>query len=368
MAGHWQDLTAKTYSASDMDQIEPALKALGARKLASTAYSSPEWLSALLHHRVNPNLATVSQNGDLYFALPINQSSLPLPLAKNAISPLGGTGLPLIDSDLPEAAWEAFLAGQGKPVLLSQVPTDGAFFKMIESQSDRFAILDQWQRAGIRPSGTFDNWLEQNFDKKRRKEYRRLRNRLAEEGDLQTEQLTAGADCKPWLDNLLALEAAGWKGQRGTALGTEAKLMAALHDAAAALHAQGKFRMWRLVLNGKTLASMYGIIDSEEAWLGKIAHDENFAKYSPGVMLIFDATEALFAEENIRVVDSCAIPGHPMIENIWRDRIGMADVMVAASCVSKAQFKFTLAVEKLRRRVRSFVRDIYYKLRGRHRS
>jgi hypothetical protein len=46
-------------------------------------------------------------------------------------------------------------------------------------------------------------------------------------------------------------------------------------------------------------------------------------------LLVLDATQAFFADPGVELVDSCAIPDHPMINRIWRDRIRIADVLVA---------------------------------------
>ncbi len=80
------------------------------------------------------------------------------------------------------------------------------------------------------------------------------------------------------------------------------------------------------------------------------------------------ATERLFAESGITLVDSCAIPGHPMIENIWRDRIKVADVMIAPNSIGVKRFAITLKAERLRRAARKIARDTYNFLRGQKRS
>ena len=72
-----------------------------------------------------------------------------------------------------------------------------------------------------------------------------------------------------------------------------------------------------------------------------------YAKYSPGVLLVLYATERLFAESGITFVDSCAIPGHPMIENIWRDRIKVADVMIAPNSIGVKRFAMTVEGRKI---------------------
>jgi CelD/BcsL family acetyltransferase involved in cellulose biosynthesis len=368
LAGQWQDLTVATAHPADLVHIETALADLDRRKFQPTAYSSAIWQATLLRHVEGTALVQVSQGDKLYLSLSLKKKRRPLPLYQVQLSGIGGSGLPLIDKEIPEAAWNTFLAAQDHPVLLMQVPMDGQFYQMMKSQTGHFSIIDQWQRAGLRPVGTFENWFEQNFERKRRKEYRRLRNRLAEEGELVSEALSRSDDVTAWVEDLLALEAAGWKGKRGTALKAKAGLAEALHEAAAKLHLLGQFRIWRLRLNGKTIAALYAMIDSDEAWLGKIAFDESLGRFSPGVMLMLDVTERLFAEKTLRLIDSCAIPQHPMIDNIWRDRISMATVMVAPPGMSTLRFKSTVFAFKNRGYLRDMVRDLYYKLTGRHRS
>jgi hypothetical protein len=145
-------------------------------------------------------------------------------------------------------------------------------------------------------------------------------------------------------------------------------LQSAFKDACQFLAAAGKLRFWKLTLDGKTIAITYAIVEGDQAWLHKIAYDETYAKFSPGVLLVLYATERLFAETGITLVDSCAIPGHPMIENIWRDRIKVADVMIAPNSVSVKRFMMTLKAERMRRAVREFASGAYNSMRGRKRS
>jgi len=48
------------------------------------------------------------------------------------------------------------------------------------------------------------------------------------------------------------------------------------------------------------------------------------------VLLILEATRTLLARPDIARADSCAAPGHPMIDNIWRDRVPLADMLISA--------------------------------------
>ena len=350
---------------ADLAALMQAWQRLAATSLEPAGVNSPELILPLLKNDSGAELAIVSQGADLLLALPLQKRRLML---SNWITPLTVIGTPHIDSEVTAAALTAFTNSLTQPLLLHSVECDGKFWGHIANAEIHFAVLNTWQRAALKPSHTFDEWMDKNFDRKRRKEYRRLSNRLGEQGKYETLTFKSGDDVASWAADLLALEAAGWKGKRGTAIAGDTALQSAFAEACQNLADSGKLRFWKLSLDGNCIASMYAIVESDQAWLGKIAYDESFAKYSPGVLLILHATEQLFAESHIKRVDSCAIPGHPMIENIWRNRLTMADVMLAPKTISNLRFKSTVAFEKARRTLREKLRDTYYKLKGKKRS
>ena len=353
---------------AEFDIALPAWKRLADHSLAPVGLNAPELILPLLRHLPGAALATVKQGNDLLFALPVKKwRSFPA-LSANWTTPLTPIGEPHLDREYPEAALTSFINHLAHPILLHSLEMNGSFWNLLAKQDAQLSTLNSWQRAALKPTGTFETWIEANIGSKRRKEYRRLTNRLSELGTYETLSLGVGRDCRPWVAELLALEAAGWKGKRGTAVAANPELKSALLESCQLLSAAGKLRFWMLAINGKPIAAMHAIVEGNRAWLGKIAYDEAYAKYSPGVLLILHATEQLFAESGIALVDSCAIPGHPMIENIWRDRIEMADVLIAPKSVTAKRFARTVAAEKLRRSVRGFARDTYYRLKGKKRS
>lgn len=354
--------------ADDAGAVSPEWRGLSERSLVPSGLNSPELIAPALRNMGGARLAVVREGEKLHMALPVAEHRFPLPYLGNWTSPVSFYGLPHLDADMAVPALTAFLRKVAQPVLLHSVPRNGPLWDALTAASGHVAILDQWERAGLEIAGSYENWFETNFERKRRKEYRRLRSRLSEQGNLEALSLSQGENPATWVDELLAIEAAGWKGERGTAINFVPKAASLLRDAAAGLAASGKLRFWKLSLDGRVIASLYGIVEGNQVWLGKIAFDQNFARYSPGVLLILHATEQLFAEAGIARVDSCAIPGHPMIDNIWRDRIAVADVMIAHTNVSALRFATTVAAERLRRTLRYTARDIFYKLTGRHRS
>ncbi len=369
LAGNWQIMTqSRVGTGPDLERILPSWQQLVGRSLVPAGLNSPELIIPLLQNMQGAELSVIQQGPDLLMALPIQKRKFPRGLLSNWITPLTTIGVPHIDRDIPAAVLQAFTSSLKSPLMLHSVETHGAFWDYLSTRNTHFAVLDTWQRAALRLSGTFEEWFERNFDRKRRKEYKRLQNRLGELGTFEQLSYAAGDDSAPWVSDLLALEAAGWKGKRGTALAIDPTLEAATREASAALAGAGKLRMWKLALDGKTIAVMHGIVEGDQAWLGKIAYDESFSRFSPGVLLILYATEQLMKEQGVTRVDSCAIPGHPMIENIWRDRIDMADVIIAPRSISAAHFNVIVQLERLRRTARAMARDTYNFIRGRHRS
>jgi hypothetical protein len=345
---------------------EAATRHLATRGLSACGPNDPELVLASLRH-LGGDLALVQDSDGLRLSMPVVRRGLPLPLLGNRASPISTFGPPHLDADLAVPALTAFLRHVGAPVLIQSVPRDGAAWEALTA-AGQVAEVERWHRAGLQVSGSFDAWFERNFERKRRKEYRRLKARLAEAGHLVARSLAPGEDPLPWISRFLDVEAASWKGGRGTALKSDAKATAALRDACTALARHGRLRFWILELDGRPIAALYATVDRGQAWLGKIAFDPAFAKFSPGVLVVLHATERIFAEGGIALVDSCAIPGHPMIDNIWRDRIAMADVVVAHPGFSRAAFAATAMAERARRLGHAALRGLRNRMTGRHRS
>jgi hypothetical protein len=279
-------------------------------------------------------------------------------------TPVSFYGPPHLGAYLAVPALMALLHKVKEPILFHSVPEESVLWQVMTAASGRFAVIERWKRAALYPEGSYETWFETTFTRKRRKEFRRLSARLSEQGRFEALTLNSADDAKAWTSEFLALEALGWKGRRGTAINTDKQAAEALHEGLAGLAAAGKLRFWKLALDGKPLAMMFAIVEQSQAWLGKIAHDEAFGRFSPGVLLTLHASEQLFAE-NVKQVDSCAAPDHPMIDHLWRQRLKVADVMVAAPGVSQTRFSIAVTGERLRRKLRALARGHYHRMAGR---
>ena len=132
------------------------------------------------------------------------------------------------------------------------------------------------------------------------------------------------------------LEASGWKGVAGTAIVNDPAVKAFVRERGAALAAEGKARVDRLLLDGRAIAATVTLQSGDTAWCWKIAYSEGLARFSPGVQLICDLTERLLAEPEVARVDSCAAADHPMIDHVWRERLTLSDRLIGLQAVGGA--------------------------------
>ncbi len=358
------------WSLLDVSLAEPASsagpdwRALAARSLAPSGPNAPEQMVPVMAAYPALRLATVREQGKLLLALPLRSSRLPVTLHRSAATPVSFFGLPHLDPHMAVPALAALLRNLGAPLLLHGVPLGGPLWKALEQAAGSLVSMNNWERASLDISGTYADWFDRSFKRERRKEYRRLAARLAEQGASHAASFQPGDDSARWASDFLALEASGWKGRGGTALASDPRAAATFHDLFAALAAAGKLRVWKLSLDGRPIAMLYAIVEQGEAWLGKIAFDESFARFSPGALLILQATEALFAE-GITKADSCAVPDHPLINHLWRDRLAVADVMAAAPECPSLHLTLALQSERLRRSLKTWGRRFRNRLTGR---
>ncbi|MGE3989218.1 GNAT family N-acetyltransferase [Pseudorhodoplanes sp.] len=264
--------------------------------------------------------------------------SLPVPLlvSWNAYAPFS---VPLLDRDNAEHAAGALIdaarAAGARALLLQSVATSGPAYAAIAAALAQRGlsgrVMRSYRRAGLDAQADAEATLRAALSIKKLKELRRQRNRLEDNGAVMFETASAPDRIGPALEAFLALEARGWKGHCGTALIQHPGDAAFIRQAAPALAARGQFEVVSLCRNGETLAAGLILRDRGRAFFFKIAMDENEARTSPGVQLTLDLTRHLCADPAVAFADSSADGEHPMIDHVWRERITIADVLIALS-------------------------------------
>ncbi len=284
---------------------------------------------------------------------------LKLPVLVGWTHPYAPLGLPLIDPTMPApviAAWLDHLAqDRNLPdlVLMPLLPDAGPFaasFKAAVSrhgaQATAFAVH---QRASLIPGPDRADYLDHAIGRRKRKDLDRQYRRLADRGALTITNATTPTDINPAIADFLALEASGWKGRAGTAAALDPGIRLFMQQAIASLAATGQARIDAIRIDGRPIAVTVTLESGDTAWCWKIAYDEDFARYSPGVQIIRELTQHLLADQAIKRVDSCATADHPMIDHLWRERLALSDQLIAVRDGRPFKFRLACRLEAVRR-------------------
>ena len=240
----------------------------------------------------------------------------------------------------------------------------GALEDVAGRQHRHVAETNAHERAFLQSDLSEEAYLSTHIRKKKRKEFNRLWNRLGELGDLRFETHDGGVDPAAWISRFLSLEARGWKGRRGTALRADPGQRAFFEKICLGAHARGKLHCTDLTLDGKPLAMLASFRSGAGVYTFKIAFDEDHSRYSPGALLMLKAIGAFLEDERIAWVDSCAVPNHPMIDQIWAQRRAMRSVLVScASPFGAPSVRYAAAAMKFTESMRTKLRARYHAFR-----
>jgi len=260
---------------------------------------------------------------------------LPVP-AFVALQPYSPLTSPLLDKDHAVAAAGALIDGAaaagGHLLVLPHLALEGPAalaLKTAMAERDLVAWTDNLhERAVFEVTRDAEDYLRNGMGAKRLKEMRRLRNRLADEGDIAFTLARTPETIAPALDRFLDLESRGWKGQLGTGLAQSTGDATFIRAAAVDMGKRGNFEVAELTLNGLPVASGLVMKQGNRAFFFKIAYDETMGRVSPGVQLTLELTKRFAEDESIALVDSTANAGHPMIDHVWRERLAVGDLMI----------------------------------------
>ncbi len=241
-------------------------------------------------------------------------------------------GAPLLDPGDPAFAVDALIAGlapdnSGLSLIMPDMPVDGVAADAVRAfaaDSGRpLAVLDDHERA-ILTRGPVEADPRANLSKKQRRELARQMRRMADLGDLKVETETVANCVLARFEEFLALEMAGWKGERGTALASSPDSVAFAREAMFNLAASGNARVHSLRIGDHPVAILVSLVAGVTAYTWKIAYDEAYGRFSPGAQIMLEAPAHLFSDPAVTRIDSCASADHPMIDRLWPERMRIA--------------------------------------------
>jgi CelD/BcsL family acetyltransferase involved in cellulose biosynthesis len=363
-------------ATADLARFEPQWRDLSERAVEPNPFAESAFLIPATRHIAPRSLTALCVWGgpdrERLDALAIlRRARAPLAIVDVWRSELAPLSALLIDGERAIASLEAmagWLAKERPAIValgLPNVEVNGKLAQALRGISTkralRLAASNPRQRAALdcAPGANFAALL----DAKPRKEWGRLRRRLEDRGNLEfawSHEATA-------IEDFLTLEAAGWKGARGTALMADANRATFAREMLRGFAAKGRLQIARLCLDGRSIAAAAVLRSGSRAFYWKTAFDESFGEFSPGVQLTLAMSRSLEADGGLLLADSCADPNHPMINRLWTARIDLADFVLATRSDSNIAFPFALSARSAQAFARERVKGLVSGWRDRRR-
>jgi CelD/BcsL family acetyltransferase involved in cellulose biosynthesis len=359
--------------AAGAARLAPAWAALAAAATADNFFFLPQFVLPAMHYLgQQAAVATVTRpDGSLAALAPFTHTRLGriAPAVRLWAHDYAPLGVPLVDAAEVAPAVARLLDGLAPPdsgaaFIAADLPLAGpvfeAFVAAARYRNRPVDILDGHVRATLDRSDDPDALNPRGvLPSRRRKEYARQMRRLADTGEVQFVAAIDPAEVRARFEAFLLLEAAGWKGRRGTALGSTDATREFAREAVAAHAEAGGARIDSIDLGGRPIAMVVSFAAGATAWTWKIAYDENFGRFSPGAQLMLEIPKAIFSDPTIVRIDSCAAADHPMIDHLWAGRLPIGTVVIGPPggsaihrvglAAARAELAARAAVRRLRR-------------------
>ncbi len=270
---------------------------------------------------------------------------------------------PVIDPAFVDEVVPAFLAAIEKNPLLPNVinlpsfnaesPGYDAIIKALAARGGeqvRFAESARpvvTREFGVKRSGSTRKKLRQDW------------NRLSALGSVDIVNARSPDAVRESFEQFLVLEAGSWKGTQGTALLCDEKDAGFVRRLIGGLAEQGDASVALLRVDGVAIAAQVLMYCGTMAYTWKTAFKPDYAKYSPGALLIDKITEQLFSAPGIDAIDSCSAEESFMAQ-LWTGRRNMVDLLIDVGPGKSLDF----TMEAGRQRAYRQLRDLRNRLRA----
>jgi hypothetical protein len=248
------------------------------------------------------------------------------------------SSLPVIDADHAEDVMQAMLrhllASGDLPRTLAVplLPLEGPSFAAIEeacrATGSRLGTCERWQRPVMQPQPGDDaeRYLRRTLGQGYKKRMQQFRA-IARHGAMSFRR-RRGEAAREALPEFVALEAAGWKGEAGTAIARLPQASAYFDSLATQFAAADALQIDTLLLDDRPLAMGLLVESAGARHFLKIAYDESQARHSPGRALTIAMLQADFAGTPPSFFDSGAGDGVDAGTYVWGERRAMGNAVI----------------------------------------
>ncbi len=291
------------------------------------------------------------------------------------ITPYSTLTLPLIDRKCAGEVVEALVMAMDEHSAVGSFwlfdnfnlegPVAALFEDVLKRNNLPSTIFDEFDRPILEQGLTFDQHMLNQVSKKRRSGLKRNRKRLMEKGRVEMCAFTSGPELDTAVEDFLKIEAAGWKGKRGTALASNGSSAAFARSVFGDAGGKSITRAEVLYLDETPIAVSLTISVGKTAFTLKCTYDEDYRSYSPGLLLEQDIIESFLNAHWAQRLDSAITTTGHVLEGMWKDSMRVGDVMMCADATKSADsFDNYARLEKLRRLCRHKLKKIVARSRG----
>lgn len=191
------------------------------------------------------------------------------------------------------------MRARGAPLALARLRAEGAEARAFRQGLNRHGFTltapTGTSMAAVLPAGSAD--IEATMTSKAVSKVKRKLRKAQQRGALAFEAIVpeAGASSQ-YIDQLIEIEAAGWKGRNGTAIASVPGYAAFFHDYGRRECEAGRLRIFRALLDGDVIATRLAVTAGSSLFELKIAFDERYQELSPGLLLTHETLRAASLE------------------------------------------------------------------------
>jgi CelD/BcsL family acetyltransferase involved in cellulose biosynthesis len=174
------------------------------------------------------------------------------------------------------------------PVILQRVPSNSSIIRELRDTAlfKGFFVEKETAHSGYIPVTTsWENYFS-SLSAQRRYDLRRKRRRAEKHGKVHIRIFSPEVkELDKYLTRAFAVEAAGWKGRRGSALTKNKKLEKFFRFFLESACRNGTLRLCFYTIAERPVGMLIGLNDADCFWVLKLGYDEQWAHCSPGIQI-----------------------------------------------------------------------------------
>ncbi len=345
------------------DEIR-AWRSLAARAVQPNPLFEPECLLPARDHLGNGariSLAVAEEDGKFFGCFPIETvphwRAFRRPVASSQVRRMQYDGTPLIDMDRGVQAASSLLGAVSRQrkssapglLMLYWLSADGPVTSYFDKAASDVGIpkyrYQTWDRPVVqrREDGNYRSIHGGKF----LRNLNRLRRHMDDELGEPVRLVERGAD-ESAIDTVIAIEAAGYKARTGVAMVGHDGEPEWFRHMCAEFRESGRLLLYALEGGGRTVAIQMFLRHGSRAFLIKLAYDEKFSRFRPGLQLQLDVIDHVFATTDLEWIDSCTYEANETLLRMYPDRRMVTnDVFGVGTSVDKAYLRTTSKVREI---------------------